>query len=147
MSSIVDAAKKGEWSGVDCSVLTPGLLPISPQSCCHLGPSTSSGRVWQKGKRLLSTSPGWKWQLSLQAHQFPLLVITIGYMWRKDFLGEICVKSTQCEILFNPVVCITSLKMIVREDTKYLPVTTTSIWTIEREAWKKMTRHCKWGKI
>ena len=40
-----------KWSGLlKCSVLTPGLLPISPQSCCHLGPSTSSGRVWGEEK-------------------------------------------------------------------------------------------------
>ena len=47
------------------------------------------------------------------------------------FFGKVCVKSTQGEILPNPVVCITPLNMFVREDTKYLPVTKTSIGTIE----------------
>ena len=132
-----------EWTA-QCSVLTPGLLPISPQSCCHLGPSTSSGRVWGEEKnnfRLLQVeSDSYHFKIINFHCLLSLLVISGG----KIFWGEICVKSIQGEILPNPVVCITPLNMIVREDTKHLPVTKTSIGTIER---KKMTRHCKWGKI
>ena len=130
-----------------------GLLSAqcSPQDCCRSAPSPvatwdrppprgGSGEKEKKYFRLLQVeSDSYHFKL-INFHCLLSLLVTCG----GKILGVKYMKSTQGEILPNPVVCITPLNMIVREDTKHLPVTKTSIGTIER---KKMTRHCKWGKI
>ena len=118
-----------------------GLLSAqcSPQDCCRSVPSPvatwgrppprgGSGEKEKDYFRLLQVeSDSYHFKIINFHCLLSLLVISGG----KIFWGEICVKSIQGEILPNPVVCITPLNMFVREDTKYLPVTKTSIGTIE----------------
>ena len=146
MSSIVDAARKGEWSGVDCSVLSahPRIIADQPPVLLPLGAVHLLGQGLEKRKkitfdfsRLKVTAITSSSSISTACYQYWLYV-----HGGKIFGGEICVKSTQGEILPNPVVYNNAI-----ENTKYLTVTTTLIGTIERGTWKKMTRHCKLGKI
>ena len=128
MSSIVDAARKGEQSAQVLSA-HPRIVADQPPVLLPLGAVHLLGQGLAKRKkitfdfsRLKVTAITSSSSISTACYQYWLYV-----HGGKIFGGEICVKSTQGEILPNTVVCITQLNMIVREDTKYLPVTKTSI--------------------